>query len=171
MLAMHQSSPGAVANVPEHWPAGSSIERAQGSATLVLFAHPRCPCTRATLGELEEIVAHCQGRVDLWIVFFKPSASEANWDKTDLWRTAAAIPGARVIGDEDGCEAARFGAMTSGHVMVYEPRGTLLFSGGITSARGHAGDSPGHASVEACLLRGTTTCNSAPVFGCPIAIR
>ena len=38
------------------WPAMSSISRVPGRTTLVMFVHPQCPCTRASLSELEQII-------------------------------------------------------------------------------------------------------------------
>ncbi len=71
---------------------------------------------------------------------------------------------------EDGDEARRFGAATSGHVMLYDAAGRLHFSGGITPARGHEGDSLGRDAVidliEAYRSAGR---RCSPVFGCPLA--
>ena len=50
---------------------------------------------------------------------------------------ASAIPGVIVTPDVGGRIAARLGAKTSGHVLVYDENGVLKFSGGITAARGH----------------------------------
>ncbi|MEX2304044.1 MAG: hypothetical protein WD733_24070 [Bryobacterales bacterium] len=33
--------------VASHWPETSSLARRAGRPTLVMLAHPRCPCTRA----------------------------------------------------------------------------------------------------------------------------
>ena len=44
---------------------------------------------------------------------------------------------------------------TSGQVVVYDAKGALLFSGGITAARGHMGDNAGRDRITA-LLRGDT---------------
>jgi hypothetical protein len=136
-----------------------------------MFAHPRCPCTRASLGELEKIMARCQGAVDARVVFLQPAGQSEDWCQTDLWRSAAGIPGVRVVPDVGGALARRFHAATSGQTLVYNDRGELLFSGGITLARGHAGDNPGASAIEACLAGQTPECREAPVFGCPIAAR
>src|SRR5690606_15268575 len=109
------------------------------------------PCTRASLGELEKIVARFQGDVTPWVVFLKPAGSDGHWDQTDLWTTAAAIPGVHVVSDAGGVEARRFHARTSGETLLYSSQGQLLFNGGITLARGHAGGNPGRSAVESCL--------------------
>ena len=52
-----------------------------------------------------------------------------------MWASAAAIPGARVVADEDSTQAAAFGAFVSGQTLAYDARGRLAFSGGVTAAR------------------------------------
>jgi hypothetical protein len=169
MLAGYSNSPGAMQTVPLDWPMGSSIPLSHRHPTLVLFAHPRCPCTRASLGELEKIVARYPDAVAPWVVFLRPGGADDNWEKTDLRETAAAIPGVHVISDLRGAEARRFHAATSGQTLLYSDQGKLLFSGGITYARGHSGDNAGRAAIESCLAGHWQGYCQTPVFGCPIA--
>src|SRR5882672_67889 len=42
--------PGEAAAAPARWPADTHVPRANGY-TLVMLAHPKCPCTRATVEE------------------------------------------------------------------------------------------------------------------------
>ena len=44
----------------------------------------------------------------------------------------------------------------------------LVFEGGITSSRGHAGDSVGRSALEARLLDSGPADDGAPVFGCSL---
>ncbi len=171
MLAFYDSSAGPSEQPPLHWPADSKIVLGKREATLILFAHPHCPCTRASLGELEKIVARCQGAVTTRVVFLKPTGSDDSWDQTDLQETAAAIPSGQVVCDLDGVEARRFHATTSGQTLLYNTQGDLLFNGGITSARGHSGDNAGRTAIESYLTDRVATCHQTPVFGCPIAVR
>lgn len=101
-LAWYDNASAAPQEFLAEWPSGSAIHRSEQEKTLILFAHPRCPCTRASLGELEKIVAHCQGTITPWVVFFKPDGAEPGWEQTDLWRTASAIPGVHVLCDVGG---------------------------------------------------------------------
>lgn len=167
-LLQYANTPGAPRDVVEQWPAGTKVERNPLGATLVMFAHPQCPCTRASLEELNRIVAQTGGIVKPRVVFFKPRAAEENWEQTDLWRSAAAIPGCLVSSDLDGEEARRFHATTSGHALLYDAAGKLLFSGGITAARGHEGDNAGQNAIVSLLTEGTAERRESPVFGCPI---
>ena len=162
----YESLPGARLAVPAGWPSDSHISRVSGEATLVMFAHPRCPCTRASIGELEKIMAQSHGPVRAHVVFYKPHGTPDEWARTDLWRSAAAIPGVDVRADEDGLEAAKFGAVTSGFVVLYDGLGHLGYNGGITAARGHAGDSEGQDAIVAILNSRAPRLTAMPVFGC-----
>jgi hypothetical protein len=153
---------------PDRWPERSELAPDAGGPTLVLFAHPRCPCTRASLGELEILLAAAPGRLRAHVVFARPAGVPARWEQADLWRQAAALPGATVRADEGGAEARRFGARTSGHALLFDADGRRQFSGGLTRARGHAGDNAGRAALLA-LARGTVPAHTrTAVFGCPL---
>jgi hypothetical protein len=70
--------------------------------------------------------------------------------------------------DIDGIAAKRFGAATSGHVIVYDPSGSLVFEGGITAGRGHQGDNTGQIAIIDIVEGRIPTVNHMPVFGCEI---
>ena len=166
-LFNYANTPGRDGCAPRQWVADSAIKHDSGIPTLVMFAHPRCPCTRASIGELNSLMAHCRGKVSANVVFYRPKSAE-QWPESDLWRSAAAIPGVKVRWDDDGIEARRFHAQTSGSTLLYDSQGRLLFSGGITGARGHAGDNAGHAAVAALLLGSVPDLTKTPVFGCAL---
>ena len=167
MLVSYEATPGAVAEAPQRWPEGSRVTHSAERPTLVMLAHPHCPCTRASVGELAQIMADAQGKVAAYVLFLKPRNSGADWDDTPLRETAAAIPGVAVITDFGGVEARRFGAETSGHTVVFAPDGRLLFTGGITAARGHAGANTGESAIAALINGRVPDRTSTPVFGCP----
>jgi hypothetical protein len=132
----------------------------------LMLAHPHCPCTRASIGELAQVMAHAVGKVNAFVLFVRPPGAGADWDDSDLRRSAAAIPGVTVLTDDGGTEGAKFGAETSGHTLVFDREGTLVFSGGITASRGHAGDNAGESAVLAALRGETMAQSRTPVFGC-----
>ena len=170
LLAWYDRSPGISNSDLLQWPTDSRIHLSERGATLIVFAHPRCPCTRASLGELEKIAARSGSSVTTWVVFLKPADSDDSWDQTDLLTTAAAIPGVHILRDLDGVEARRFRATTSGQALLFSNQGELLFNGGITLARGHAGDNAGRSAIESYLTNRAPACRQTPVFGCPIAV-
>jgi len=167
LLVGHSNAPGPSTSPHATWPADSGLTLDKVGDTLVVFAHPRCPCTRASLGELEKIVAGHPRGLKLWVLFYEPG-DVADWPHTDLWDTAAALPDAHVVADLDGKEARRFNAATSGQTLLYNAQGRLLFAGGITAARGHAGDNAGRFAIETLLAGGRPDYDRTPVFGCPI---
>src|SRR4051795_12491971 len=118
-LLHYENAPGDVGNIPPAWPANSSIQLAPDRPTLVMFAHPQCPCTRASISELASIVAHTQGKARVLVLFYTPRDAADEWRNTDLSRSAAQIPGVAVLSDVDGEEAERFGAETSGHAFLF----------------------------------------------------
>ncbi len=144
----------------------SHLAHRDGMATLVMFAHPRCACTRA---ELRELVGRHAGHVDVYVVFLQPNET---WSHTGIWNDATSIETVNVLDDTEGAEAERFGAMTSGHVVLYDSHGALAFAGGITSARGHVGDNAGARTLDALLdesrAHELAQATVGPVYGCRI---
>jgi len=179
VLLNYQSRAGAAAEAPAAWPVRSTLARDPHAATIVLFAHPHCPCTRATLDELARSLGGASTPVNTWIVFVVPPGEDASWAQTNLLKLASAVPHAHVTFDLDAVEARRFGAHTSGQVLYYDPAGRLCFAGGITPGRGHEGDNAGGDAIAA--LAGSprpgpstaaspaTATSTTPVFGCNLA--
>lgn len=165
----YATEPGRPADPERLWPAAAPFGLHPERHTLVLAAHPRCPCTRATLSELERLLARCQGRLEVFVLFYSDPALGDGWERTDLWSHAAAMPGVHVRADPLGSTAARFGAHVSGQTLLYSPDGRLQFAGGITAARGHEGDNPGTAAVASIVRGAVPATSSAPAFGCALS--
>lgn len=164
----HATTPGKSAGKPVTWPADTRIALDANQLTLVMFAHPHCPCTRASLGELGQLMSDCPGTIAAQVWFIQPAGLPDDWTNTDIWRQAAAIPGVSVHLDDLGTEARRFHAGTSGETLLYNNRGHFLFGGGITLARGHAGDNPGLDALESFASRRSPALCETPVFGCAL---
>lgn len=168
VLVDYQNAPGPPAEAPDVWPAETTLQRASSKGTLVVFAHPKCPCTQATMGELERLLRHVQDRVVAHVVFVQPVDYDRDWVEDELWHRAMALPGVVQHRDARGEEARRFGAFTSGQVLYYEADGQLQFSGGITSARGHEGNNKGRRVLTDLIMTGTAPRTSSFVFGCAL---
>ena len=167
VLWNHAGTPGSQQLGAPVWPEETSLHRDVHRHTLVIFAHPHCPCTRASLRELERLVSHAEGLLDVQLAFLQPTGMSADWVFTDLWQSAKAIPGTAITVDPSGIEARRFGARTSGEALLYDTRGRLIFQGGITPARGHEGDSAGRTAISRWVANQPAE-SRAPVFGCPL---
>lgn len=164
--AAYTATPGAPAAPPLRWPADSALAAPPGRPTLLLFAHPTCPCSRASLDELALILDEAGPNLTATVVLQKTSGPP-----TPLQAAAAELPGATVFLD-DGAERRRFRARTSGETLLYGSDGRLLFRGGVTAGRGHRGENPGRLTILA-LLAGppepAATPVECPVYGCPLA--
>ncbi len=168
-LAAYESRPGAAAEGPRAWPADSRLNLDPGRWTLVLFLHPHCPCSKATLDELSELVPRYAGRLRAYVIFCKPAGTPEGWERSATWRQAMSTAGVTVCTDEDDSERRRFGALTSGQVFLYADHGgELRYRGGITRARGMAGPNAGRQAVETLLGGGTAPDRECPVYGCPL---
>jgi hypothetical protein len=97
-----------------------------------------------------------------------PAGADAAWTESDLWETAGRIPGVTVLADRDGADARRFGARTSGHALLFDNSGKLLFSGGITSARGHEGDNAGRSAILGLVEGRASDLATTPIYGCDL---
>ncbi len=168
LLWRYENTPGATAVSPARWPSDSAIRPDTERPTLIMLTHPHCPCSRASIGELARLMTQAQGRVTAYALFLKPKGAIEDWEKTDLWQSARSIPGVTVIIDNGGLEAERFQAVTSGQTLLYNAEGDLLFSGGITSSRGHSGDNAGRSAIVALLNGGEAEPRETPAFGCSL---
>jgi len=167
----YSMAPGAASTVPQRWPGSSLVTHSSTRATLIMFLHPRCTCSDASLIELQQIASEHQDVLSLWVLIHQPPDAPAGWDGTSIVERARRISNATTMLDRGGAEARRFGVTTSGHVVVYDAARTLQFSGGITGARGHVGDNEGLRSVVAVLRGDPTSRHTHPTLGCGLLDR
>ncbi len=182
LMWRYKATPGRPGDPPRQWPAASAIVRNPHRATILMLAHPHCPCTGASLEELSRVMQRVGGGADAHVLFLRPHAAPPEWEDSALWRRARELPGVTARWDVDGREAARFGAYVSGQVVAYDEAGRLIYSGGITGARGHQGDNVGRQRLLSALTsheadqwgakRGGGTQpvdrHDAEVFGCSL---
>jgi hypothetical protein len=169
MLYRYKTAPADQEASLRRWPRESALHLDAERATLLVFAHPACPCTRATLAELARLMARVSSQVAVQVVVVEPPDAPSEWAGSDLADRAASIPGVLVVRD-DGREAARFQARASGFVALYDVKGRRMFSGGITPSRGHEGDSFGRRRILAALAGEAPDHDTSPVFGCALAV-
>jgi hypothetical protein len=170
MVLDYENASGSSNTAPTRWISGTSIPLDPTRDTLIMFAHPRCPCTRASVEELNRLLAQSNGGIAAHVLFFRPPNYPADWSHTELRRTVESIPGVTVQDDVNDALARKFGAETSGYVLLYNPQGQLLFRGGITGSRGHAGDNVGERAIISLALGKGTVITQTPVYGCSLLI-
>ena len=160
---------GTPASAPQQWPRDSRIPAPQGHYVLVMTIHPHCPCSRASVTELNNLLALLRNdNVKGYVLVVKPAEFPDEWIRTESYRNAESIPGISVLLDVDGVESGRLGAATSGQVLLYDPEGQLAFAGGLTPDRGHLGDSPGRQRILSLVKTGTADAKQSLVFGCSL---
>jgi hypothetical protein len=169
-ILRYSVTPGRAAVAPVVWPrqCEPQIHLAPSGVTLVVVLHPQCPCSRATVQQLAELTTTNARGVSSYALFVRPHDFSEAWERSGLWQQVGSIPGAKAIDDVDGKLARSFGALTSGQTYAFDPSGRLLFSGGITSARGHMGDSAGADALHEILCGRAPQQDHTPVFGCAL---
>lgn len=170
MAAMrYESRPGTAASPPAAWPTDTGLELATDRCTLLVFVHPQCPCSAATIEELNRLVTAHGQRLQVHVLCYDDPSLGHAFPQSDVRAAAARIPGVQVVADRGGLLARQFGVYTSGEALLFRPEGLLVFAGGITPSRGHAGDNHGSESIAAALEgRPTDQVARAPTFGCAI---
>jgi hypothetical protein len=168
-VGRYEATPGvAAAAAPSDWPRQSAVQPAAGKFTLLLFMHPQCPCSTATLSDLDRLLTKYPDRVATTVVFVTPANAPKDWETTSLWNSARNTANVKTLCDRGGNEARLFDAATSGQTMLYSPAGKLLFRGGLTESRGHEGDNDGSDAIADLIEGRPAAATSTPVFGCPL---
>jgi hypothetical protein len=170
MRTYGNNHPDELLNVPSAWPPGIDLQRDPNRLTLLLVVHPDCDCTRQALAALDRIAVRCANRLAARIVFTHAQGDPEALRQSETWQVAAHIPSAEVSVDHDGHAVRRFGFRKSGHALLYDRQGRLLFSGGITPspAPDTNTDNPGAAAIELFVLAGGSPTTHAPVPGCAL---
>lgn len=158
---------GAGATVIPPASATTAAPSGDGRHTLVVVAHPKCPCTRATMSELDRLMATVHRDMNVRVLLYMPEDASESWTHGPIRSAALRLPNADVELDRSGRIAREFNAATSGHVVLIAPSGKVCFSGGLTSARGHEGASLGRRAIVAWIRTGLGE-TEAPVFGCAL---
>lgn len=151
---------------PSRWPVGGPIGLDPARPTLVLFVHPLCPCSKASVADLASIGSELLGRFAPHVVVYRPLHRSDEWERSAPTLDAASLAGWRRWDDRGAALARRFGVRTSGHLLVFDPHGELLYSGGVTPGRGRRGPSGGLAAFLNGIAGGTIGVDRGPVFGC-----
>ena len=154
--------------VTGYWPHSSSLQTVPGVATLIMAIHPRCPCSGASVSELERVLSHQHARINAHLLVYQPKGYPADWAMTALVRHAQTARDLNVVFDRGGGELSKFHARASGELWFYDGSGNLLFRGGITAGRGHPGRNAGLSSLISLLEGERPVADETPVFGCSI---
>jgi len=162
-----ETTPGLADAPSSQWPNSTPFARVTNRFTIVMFADPDCSCTRASLSELRKLLFAYPQTARVYVVFEKCRLGQAAANSS-LWKSAATLPDTMLVLDEAGEIARQFHVTTSGQTFVYSRDGALSFRGGITSSRGHEGDSDGTKAIGSLLSGQTVSVSATPVYGCAL---
>jgi hypothetical protein len=152
------------AGLPE-WPRDAAFAPPSGFR-IVMFVHPMCPCTAASIAELDNSLARLPAEVSVTVVAVTAGLAAETLDSSRLLAELRTMPRITLQVDSTGAERQRFGAVVSGEVFAFQDDGRRVYHGGLTSGRGHVGESIGQQQLEALVRGERETPYDAPVFGC-----
>jgi hypothetical protein len=164
-LMLYSGSPGKSSTILGAWPSSSKLSRPKHDH-IVMFIHPGCSCSKASVSELSRLMSKASD-LTVQVVVMKSAKLEKLFDKNPLIEAVKKIPRTKIIYDQDGIEANLFHAETSGLTNLYNKKAELVFTGGLTMARGHEGGSEGKDAILS-YLQGQQAKKSSLVFGCNI---
>ena len=165
-IEAYEATPGPTAPASSGWPGGSALAFVPGRPNVVMALHPRCPCSRASLDALAEIVGRTPGPVSVRLLIYRPVGSSPAWASS----RSRLIDGADRVDDPGGAEAGRFGLATSGAVAAFDAGGRPRFSGGLTAGRGRSGPSDGGKALLAVLRSEEPGRRGSAVYGCGLGL-
>lgn len=169
-LVNYSTTPKDSAVASRSWPEGVLLERDAMRPTLVMFLHPKCPCSTASLRMIEQAEGDRTDALTALFVFTKPADQNESWCHGAAWNMVAEIPLSKRYVDTNGRIASRFGAICSGETYIYGADGRLLFHGGITGSRGHEGDCIGTDAIHAIARGRLPKHDTSPVYGCQLVL-
>ncbi|MBX3425478.1 MAG: hypothetical protein KF688_07360 [Pirellulales bacterium] len=167
-LMIYKQAPGAMQFACHEQDSGLPDREDLAPYRLVMAVHPKCPCSTASVRQLERLLARTGSQMSVTMLAYRPSRAPADWERTPLAARAQSVANAQLIVDDNGQIAARLGLCTSGATVLYGPDGVPLFSGGITPSRGHEGDCTGADAVLAAVQGRRVPVSTAPVYGCSL---
>src|SRR5881394_3410332 len=98
-IEAYKATPGKAGSTPARAPQNTVPDGVPGRLQLIMFVHPQCPCSRASLAELTEILAEEPSAAAVEIVFVRPPGAGSTWNDTPLWTAATQLAGVRVSSD------------------------------------------------------------------------
>ena len=147
------------------WQDNLDLPLIEPGPNLVMFLHPRCGCSLASLKELKQLVDRSPADLKVTLVIMKyeqvPDA-----DEKDFQEGLKGIRGARILRDPAGNMAKNLGAMTSGITYLVANDRKIIFQGGLTPSRGHEGETIGQAFILDWLRTRREATVLEKVFGC-----
>lgn len=164
-LARFAYVPGDAANAPKSWPILTRLPAPANRPEILVFLHPKCGCSQATLRNLETMLPEIGEKAVVKLVL-NDLGDPKLLEESRAFSTAKTLKNITLVVDHNGFETNAFEVKTSGQVMLYDESGRLVFAGGLTPFRGHEGVSEGELSIVKWLNQRDMTWKTTSVFGC-----
>lgn len=169
LLAEYSSLKGVRGINPNKFPVEGNINFIEDKFNLLFFVHPKCPCTLASFNELKKITSRISKPYVTKVIFSIPEGFSNDWAKESrLYKNASFLGEKNLVLDKDEFNSKLFNIKTSGHLLIYNSKRELIYSGGVTGSRAHEGDNL--YSDNALKAIETNSSQEGEVFGCPVAI-
>lgn len=168
VLFEYEMTASPLANTKRVFPQKSIVQIAKGRQNIILFLHPMCPCSMASVDEFHELMRAGEKDSVGTVVAFMPHDMQSEWALQPVFSRLKRIRNVSIVYDSNGAQADLFGATTSGHVLIYDGRGILQFSGGITASRGHSGDNANFELAKKSIHDRNPKFVTTPVLGCAL---
>ena len=164
----YANTPGLKGKNANVWPRGTILNPDLKKPTFVMFLHPHCPCSGASVHSLFDVMRENGSRAKYYVVFVRPRGVAPQWEQSETYKKCKQNAEITTIVDDGGIEAAKFGALTSGQTYIYCSKLELTFSGGITSARGMEEVGPERQLIVKALNGQNARAQHSAVFGCSL---
>lgn len=173
-MFQHEYTPGAQEPAPQQLPA--DLEKQFGASekklTLVMAVHPDCPCTSASIEQLDRFLALHEKDTRAIALFWTDRSGNPpsnSLENNSYWQRLQKLDAVSLMKDPEGKTAESLGSLVSGTVTAYDAEGKLVFQGGLTATRGHAGPSPALDALNAILAgKPIPEISTTMSFGCSL---
>lgn len=173
-MFLHEFTPGRSLPAPQRLPEAlqATIPTEGQKLTLFFAVHPDCPCTRASVEQLDRFLTKFRREARAVALFWTEdgsSSSKSQPTNSRYWERLNRLDTVVTIQDPQGLLAEKLGSLVSGATVAYDSDGKLVFQGGLTATRGHAGPSVGIDALT-YIVQGKSIpelCKT-PTFGCSL---
>jgi hypothetical protein len=147
------------------WPASEALPLLHDKPNILIFLHPKCSCSVASIAEFRRLVDSLSGRVHVRAILMKYQQVRSK-EIPEGFASLFEIPEIKISRDDDGIISKSLGALTSGIVYLIDEEGLVVYQGGLTASRGHGGITAGSEFIRAWVTKRDDKTFMQKVFGC-----
>lgn len=149
-MLIFQFTPGKMGKVFNDFPQKSKLVLDQTLPTLILFLHPKCTCSKASVEEIKIIKSSIKKEFKL-IAVVQTASLKLTDELEKLKEELSTLPHSTIVNDSYSFETNLFSVKTSGQIYIYSSFGELIYTGGSTSSRGTSSPSELRRTIASIL--------------------